>query len=93
MPMERRKEEHTFVTGVVEASLPVCLQMTGDVGGAEHLATDVAGDLALMPDHMGAQTIFGGESRGAGLEQCIFRRNFFFQIQLKFIFVVVLNFH
>ena len=43
------------------------LEVAGDVGGAEHLAADVAGDLALVPDHVRAQAVFGGEGRGAGL--------------------------
>lgn len=42
--------------------------MTGDVGRAEHLPTDAAGDLALVPDHVGAESVFGGESRGTGLQ-------------------------
>ena len=37
------------------------LQVAGDVGRTQHLATDVAGDFALMSDHVGAQTIFGGK--------------------------------
>lgn len=41
--------------------------MAGDVGGTEHLATDVARDLALVPDHVRAQSVFGGEGRSAGL--------------------------
>lgn len=55
-----------FITGVIEASLPVCLQVTGDVCGTEHLAAYVAGDLALVPDHVGAQAVFGGKGGGAG---------------------------
>ena len=43
------------------------LEVAGDVGGAEHLAADVAGDLALVPDHVRAQAVFGGERRRAGL--------------------------
>lgn len=42
--------------------------MAGDVSRAEHLPTDAAGDLALMPDHVGAQSVFGGESGGTGLQ-------------------------
>jgi hypothetical protein len=58
---------HTFITGVVEAGLAVGLEVAGNVGSAQHLATDVAGHLALVSDHVGAQAVFGGESRGAGL--------------------------
>lgn len=43
------------------------LQMTGDISCAEHLPTDATSDLAFMPDHMGAESVFGGESRGTGL--------------------------
>lgn len=56
-----------IITWVVEAGLPVRLEVTGDVGRAEHLAADVAGDLPLVSDHVGAQTVFGGEGRGTGL--------------------------
>lgn len=42
--------------------------MTGDVGRAEHLSTDATGDLAFVPDHVGAESVFGGESRGTGLQ-------------------------
>ena len=42
--------------------------MTGDVGCTEHLPTDATGDLAFMPDHVGAESVFGGESRGTGLQ-------------------------
>lgn len=44
--------------------------MAGNVGGAEHLATDVAGHFSLMPDHVRAQSVFGGEGRSAGLQTC-----------------------
>lgn len=37
--------------------------MAGDVGCAQHLAADVAGDLPFMSDHVGAQSVFGGEGR------------------------------
>lgn len=57
----------TFVTGRGEAGLAVRLQMAGDVGSAKHLATYVAGDFTLMPDHVGTQAVFGGKSRCAGL--------------------------
>lgn len=40
--------------------------MAGDVGSAKHLATYVAGDFTLMPDHVGTQAVFGGKSRCAG---------------------------
>lgn len=43
---------HTFVTGRGEAGLAVCLQVAGDVSSAQHLATYVAGDFTLMPDHV-----------------------------------------
>ena len=56
--------------------------MTGDIGCAEHLPTDATGDLAFMPDHVGAESVFGGESRGTGLQwhnrnsrQSVDRRN------------------
>ena len=42
--------------------------MAGDVGRTEHLPTDATGDLAFMPDHVGTESVFGGESRGAGLQ-------------------------
>lgn len=42
--------------------------MAGDVGCAEHLPTDATGDLAFVPDHVGTESVFGGESRGAGLQ-------------------------
>lgn len=54
-----------FVTGV-KVSLPMSLQMAGDVRRAEHLTTDATGDLAFMPDHVGTQSVFGGKSRGTG---------------------------
>lgn len=43
------------------------LQVAGDVCGAQHLAADVARDLALVPDHVRAQAVFGGECGRAGL--------------------------
>lgn len=55
-----------FVAGVVEVGLAVRLQVAGDVGGAEHLATDVAGDLPFVPDHVRTQSVFGGEGGSAG---------------------------
>lgn len=42
--------------------------MAGDVGCTEHLPTDATGDLALMSDHVGTESVFGGESRGTGLQ-------------------------
>ena len=42
--------------------------MAGDVGRTQHLPTDAAGDLAFMPDHVGTESVFGGESRGTGLQ-------------------------
>lgn len=57
----------TFVTGV-KVGLPVGFQMTGDVGRTQHLSTDAAGNFSFMPDHVGAESVFGGESRGTGLE-------------------------
>lgn len=59
---------HTFVTGV-KVGLSVSLQVAGDVGCAEHLPTDATGHLAFMPDHVGTESVFGGESRGTGLRQ------------------------
>lgn len=56
----------TFVTGV-KVGLPVSLQMTGDVGCAEHLSADTTGDFAFMSNHVGTESVFGGESRGTGL--------------------------
>lgn len=41
--------------------------MAGDVGCAQHLAADVAGDLPFMSDHVGTQSVFGGEGRSTGL--------------------------
>ena len=41
--------------------------MAGNVGCAQHLAADVAGDLPFMSDHVGAQSVFGGEGRSTGL--------------------------
>lgn len=49
--------------------------MTGDVGCAEHLPTDAAGDLALVSDHVGTESVFGGESRGTG-RYLTFKRSF-----------------
>lgn len=40
--------------------------MAGDVGGAQHLPTDATGDFAFMSDHVGSESVFGGESRGTG---------------------------
>lgn len=45
------------------------LEVAGNVGGAQHLAADVAGHLSLVSDHVGAQAVFGGKSRGAGLRR------------------------
>lgn len=56
----------TFVTGV-EVGLAVSLQVAGDVGGAQHLAADAAGHFAFVSDHVRTESVFGGESRGAGL--------------------------
>lgn len=58
---------HTFVTGV-KVGLSMSLQMAGDVGCTEHLPTDATGDLAFMPDHVGTESVFGGKSRGTGLQ-------------------------
>ena len=44
------------------------LQVAGDVGRAQHLATDVAGDLALMPDHVGAKSVFGSKGSCTSLQ-------------------------
>lgn len=52
-----------FVTRV-KVGLSMSLQMTGDVGCTEHLPTDATGDLAFVPDHVGTESVFGGESRG-----------------------------
>lgn len=41
-----------IVAGAVEAGLAVRLQVTGDVGGAQHLTADVAGDFTFMSDHV-----------------------------------------
>lgn len=57
----------TFVTGV-KVGLSVSLQVAGDVGCTEHLPTDATGHLAFMPDHVGTESVFGGESRGTGLQ-------------------------
>lgn len=42
--------------------------MAGDVSCTEHLPTNATGDLALMSDHVGTESVFGGESRGTGLQ-------------------------
>lgn len=42
--------------------------MAGDVGCTQHLPTDATSDLAFMPDHVGTESVFGGESRGTGLQ-------------------------
>lgn len=55
----------TFITGV-KVGLSVSLQMTGDVGCAQHLPTDATGDFAFVSDHVGTESVFGGESRGTG---------------------------
>lgn len=57
----------TFIT--VKVGLPVGLQMAGDVGGAQHLSTDAAGDFAFVSDHVGSESVFGGKSRGTGLRR------------------------
>lgn len=49
--------------------------MTGDVGCAEHLSADATGDLAFVPDHVGTESVFGGESRGTG-RYLTFKRSF-----------------
>ena len=56
-----------IITWVAEAGLAVRLEVTCDIGSTQHFATDVAGDFAFMPDHVGAQTVFGSKSRGTGL--------------------------
>lgn len=43
--------------------------MAGDVGCTEHLPTDATGDFALVSDHMGTESVFGGKSRGTGLQR------------------------
>lgn len=58
-----------IVTWVVEAGLAVCLEVTCDVGSAKHFATDVAGHFAFMPDHVGAQTVFGSKGGGTSLRK------------------------
>lgn len=58
----------TFITGV-EVGLPMSLQMTGDIGCAQHLPTDATSDLAFMSDHVGTESVFGGKSRGTGLRK------------------------
>lgn len=50
-----------FIRGMVEGSLAMSLEVTRDVGSTEHLATDVAGHLTLVADHVGAQSVFGGK--------------------------------
>lgn len=57
----------TFVTGV-KVCLSVSLQVAGDVSCTEHLSTDATGDFAFMPDHVGTESVFGGKSRGTGLQ-------------------------
>lgn len=58
----------TFVTGV-KVGLSVGLQVAGDVGRAQHLSTDATGDFAFVSDHVGAESVFGGESGGASLQR------------------------
>lgn len=58
----------TFVTGV-EVGLAVSLQVAGDVGGAQHLPADAAGHFAFVSDHVWTESVFGGKSRGAGLQR------------------------
>lgn len=58
-----------IVTRVAEAGLAMCLEVTCDVGSAQHFATDVAGHFAFVPDHVGAQTVFGSEGGGTSLGQ------------------------
>lgn len=58
-----------IVTWVAEAGLAMRLEVTCDVGSTQHFATDVAGHFTFMPDHVGAQTVFGSKGRGTGLEQ------------------------
>lgn len=54
------------VTGVAEAGLAMCLEVTGDVGSAQHFATDGAGHFTFMSNHVGAQAVFGSKGRGTG---------------------------
>lgn len=42
--------------------------MAGDVSCTEHLSTDATGDFAFMSDHVGTESVFGGKSRGTGLQ-------------------------
>lgn len=49
--------------------------MAGDVGCAQHLPADATGDLAFVPDHVGTESVFGGESRGTG-RYLTFERSF-----------------
>lgn len=63
----RISDGQTFVTGV-EVGLSVSLQVAGDVGRAEHLPTDATGHLAFVSDHVGTESVFGGKSRGTGLQ-------------------------
>lgn len=49
--------------------------MTGDVGCTEHLSADATGDFAFMSNHVGTESVFGGESRGTG-RYLTFKRSF-----------------
>lgn len=60
-----------IVTWVAEAGLAVRLEVTCDVGSTQHFATNVAGHFAFMPNHVGAQTVFGSKGGGTGLGQRI----------------------
>lgn len=42
--------------------------MAGDVGRAQHLPTDAAGHLSFVSDHVGTESVFGGERRGTRLQ-------------------------
>ena len=66
-PDKVQQEDHTFVAGV-EVGLSVSLQMAGDVGCTEHLPTDATGHFTFVSDHVGTESVFGGKSRGTGLQ-------------------------
>lgn len=58
-----------IVTCIAETGLAVGLEVTCDVGSTKHFATYVASYFAFMPNHVGAQAVFGSEGRGTGLGQ------------------------
>lgn len=56
------------VAGVV-LRLVVDPHVVGDVGGRQQLPANVTGNLLLVPDQVGAQTVPRGKRRRAGLQE------------------------